>query len=414
MRKGLWALCLLALALPACLPASSPGPRAATEIEIASDFPTTPGPFGGGQDGLALQHAVELAVQRHPTVRGLRIAVRAFDESGGAYPEAKASQVAQEATANPRILGVIGPLNSYAAAFQIPIANAADLPMIGPSTTWDCLTMATTCPVASTPLRPSGHPNFFRLAPPDSTQGAVMAHFALQALGVRRVAVMSDGTIYGHGVAAGFLRALGQGGGIALAYHDFDPSVINYVPWLSEARAAGAQAIYAAGSSRSRTCAVREQAKQVFTSDVFFLGPDGIVTSECLQQAADNLSGQIYGSVAAASPSEGSTAARQLIDMLRRQYPADHQPQPYSISTYDATMILIDAIGRAIDAAGGKVPTRRQVLKALAATHAYAGVAETYSFTAAGDNAGAVISVYQVQHGAWALLRTVPVGEPAP
>jgi branched-chain amino acid transport system substrate-binding protein len=71
--------------------------------------------------------------------------------------------------------------------------------------------------------------------------------------------------------------------------------------------------------------------------------------------------------------------------------------------------ILIDAIGRAIDANGGRVPSRSQVIDAVAGTHDFKGTTGTYSFDVNGDATRPPMSIYQVRNGHWAFNRTVEV-----
>ena len=378
----------------------------APEIAIATDFPVSPGTRDGGI-GRALQDAVQLAVNDHPTVRGFRLRLVPYDYSGGPDLRGKGSQDLQRIVNEPTILGMVGPYESLVAEAEIPIANAAHLVIINASTTEDCLTIPLPdCQTPPASLRPSGPNNYFRLSAPDSQQARTMADFALRTLGVRRIAVFSDGTPYGQRIATLFSTAMAADGGAVVAQRDFDVSTVDFVPWLNEARNAGAEAIYAGGSSDTRTCTVREQMKQVFTTDLYFLGPDGIVTSRCLEQARDNLTDHIYGTLSIATALPASPTAAQVVARLQKAYPDDHQPAPYSLATYDAAWLLVDAIGRAVDAAGGKVPTRSQVLDAVAQTKDFAGATGTYSLTPTGDPQGGGVSVYQVVRGEWEQVST--------
>jgi branched-chain amino acid transport system substrate-binding protein len=67
----------------------------------------------------------------------------------------------------------------------------------------------------------------------------------------------------------------------------------------------------------------------------------------------------------------------------------------FSLPAYDATRLLIAAIGRAIDDAGGTLPTRDQVLKEVSQTADYRGAMGTMSFDARGDTSLRVITAYQ-------------------
>jgi branched-chain amino acid transport system substrate-binding protein len=67
----------------------------------------------------------------------------------------------------------------------------------------------------------------------------------------------------------------------------------------------------------------------------------------------------------------------------------------YSAQAYDAANIILAAIGRAIDDAGGNMPTRDQVTAQVAKTQNYKGVIGTTSFDANGDTSLKIITIYK-------------------
>jgi len=72
-----------------------------------------------------------------------------------------------------------------------------------------------------------------------------------------------------------------------------------------------------------------------------------------------------------------------------------HEVGTFSLAAYDATRLLIAAIGRAIDDAGGALPTRDQVLKQVSGTRDYHGAMGTMSFDSRGDTNLKLITAYQ-------------------
>jgi branched-chain amino acid transport system substrate-binding protein len=74
----------------------------------------------------------------------------------------------------------------------------------------------------------------------------------------------------------------------------------------------------------------------------------------------------------------------------------------------DCAQILIDAIDRAIAGNGGKVPTREQVLRAVAATKDFKGLTGTFSFDANEDAIKPAVSFYNVQGGSWTFWQNAP------
>ena len=74
-------------------------------------------------------------------------------------------------------------------------------------------------------------------------------------------------------------------------------------------------------------------------------------------------------------------------------------------AAYDYAMILIDAIKSAVAANNGLIPSRQQVLDAVAQTSAHEGATGTYAFDANGDAKVPLMSIYQVKNGQWAFVQ---------
>ena len=55
---------------------------------------------------------------------------------------------------------------------------------------------------------------------------------------------------------------------------------------------------------------------------------------------------------------------------------------------------------------GGKPPTRREVLDAVAATRDFVGATGTFTFLPSGDAAHGAVSVYRLQNGAWTFWQS--------
>src|SRR5262245_40258903 len=180
-----------------CSPAMPPA-NPADVLSIASDFPLS-GNFGAG----SLSEAVAFAVAQASSVGRYHLAVRSFDDSLAGYPEpVKGAQNVKRMLQDPSVVGMVGPLNSPVAAQEIPTASAGQLPMIAPTTTFNCLTLKLVG--CQPPPRPGGRNNFFRIAAPDASQGAAMADYALKVLRLTRVAVLGDGHTYGSSLVSGF------------------------------------------------------------------------------------------------------------------------------------------------------------------------------------------------------------------
>jgi branched-chain amino acid transport system substrate-binding protein len=397
--KELAVLAICGLLGAACQP-ESPSIGSGGDIIIASDLPTSGGEEA--QDAVQLQRAIKLAIDQHPSIGRFKLTYRPMDDAvaGVANPQ-KGVQNVKRMIEDASVLGMIGPYGSQLAFAEIPVTNANDLVMLSPSNTWDCLTRAAPyCDPQPDSLRPTGRNNYFRIAAPDALQGAAMAGFAVRGLGVRRVAAFTEHPGSMGPVIDSFTAILERVGGELVLRQDLQPRTTDFTAFLSAAKARGAEAIYVVGLSAERICVARAMMKGIFPDDPYFLGFDSMADNQCIRDAADNANNRIYATISTFNPTQSrEPAVKQVVDAYRKAYPKSADTALYTFAGYDCAMILIDAIKRAIDANSGRIPTRRQVVEAVAHTRQSKGVTGTYSFDTFGDAVPPMMSVYRVDNG---------------
>ena len=205
---GRWALALLAgLAITVAACGGGGGGGNLGTVTIGPDEPVRIRSllFSGGALGEDERYGVELAVRDFFRVHGHEIELgEPLDDQ--CSPEGGRSG-AEQALANPQVLGVIGTSCSAAAVAASPLVSAAGAVMVSPSTTSPALTSDLMGNVGS-----DYHPGYFRVSNNDVHQARAVAEFAYNALGLRRTAVIHDGDPYTSALARAFsanFRALG-------------------------------------------------------------------------------------------------------------------------------------------------------------------------------------------------------------
>jgi branched-chain amino acid transport system substrate-binding protein len=379
------------------------------EIIIASNFPTSGADRASGRPAEA---GVAFALQENPTIKGFKLTHKPYDDAvNGVHDPQKGAQNFTDMVGNSKILGVVGPFNSNVARATIPVANRASLVMISPSNTNECLTQTFSyCDPQPSALRPTGKNNYFRIAAPDTVQGPAMADFAIDQLKATKIAIWSDNETFGKGVADNFGKRVQAKNAQVVVRQDFDwKSTNDFRPFLQRAKDAGAQAIYAGATSATKGCIPRAQMKSIFTTDIPYLGPDGIGDTQCIKDAGDNANANLYFTNAAAEAAQ-DPANKDTIEKFKKAFSAKEDLGAYTFPGYDCARILIDAIGRAIDTAGGKMPTREQVVQAVQDTKALKLSTGTYSFDKNGDPTSATMAFYQYKGGDWSFVKQFSVG----
>ena len=410
--RGLAVLIIAAFVAFACGGTSS-GSGSKGEIDIASSLPVS---GADASSGLPTQQGANFAVTRAATVRGYTLKFVPFDDAvNGVHDAQKGVQNIQAMLSNSKVMGMVGPFNSNVARAEIPVANAAPLAMISPSNTNECLTQSLAyCQAANgfTPqsLRPSTINNYFRVAAPDTFQGPAMADFALHAgplpagLGITKVAVWDDEETFGQGVANNFAKEFSAKGGTVVDRKSYDPKAKkDFKDFLASAKDKGAQGIYLGATSATGGCIARGQMAGLFNPDIYYLGPDGIGDAQCLKDSGSMATGNMFATQGVSDATQNPAAA-SIVAAYEAAYPGSSNVGAYTFAGYDCAAILIDAIGRAIDANSGNSPTRAQVIKALSSTASFKGLTGTYTFDANGDPTHPTLQLQQVKSGAWTFV----------
>ena len=364
-----------------------------------------------GSQGQPILKGVRFAVDKAGgSIKGYTIQVADYDDAvNGTHDPAKGAQNVTAMAGDPKVVAFVGPLNSSVAKNEIPIAADAHLAMVSPANTGVCLTKDqpdsrfpynAECGGLAAQLRKGNPNNYFRTVTTDDYQGPAMADFFLQALKLTKVAVASDNQTYGKGISDSFSAEFkAKGGTLVGTRFDYDQQNTNdFKPWLTAAKAAGAQGIYVGGVTSTKVCIVRAQMQGIFDVSTPFGGGDGIVQDgECVM-AAGAMSPNVYSSIAAVDPTH-VPSAKATIDAYKKANPGPNDYTAYSIVAADAAGIEIAAIGRVIDANGGTLPSdptkvREAIRAEIAKTKNYQGALGSTSFDANGDTNIKIISIY--------------------
>jgi branched-chain amino acid transport system substrate-binding protein len=421
------AACAVLIISSACA-MGGPGPSAPNPLHIGVDLPLT-GPEGPA--GVPALNGVQFYVQQHPRLDGFDVSIVSADDAGGGTPSPQLGAAnVQRFIADPALVAVIGPFDSTVARAEIPVANAAALGLVSPASSSTCLTRDEFLPAGLNPLRtpiackdaglasaselrPAHVNNFFRLAPADVLQGPAAADYAFKNLHILRAAVVSDHEAYGQAMAAAFTSRFEKLGGSIVGSLDFDPNKdSDATAFLKSMKADGAQAVYFGGDTAGKGCLIRAQMQGIFDAGEVtpYLGSDGIAEDPaCIQDAGGNAAG-IFATVPGVDPGS-QPGASETLAAFRLAFGETADYGRYTLIAYDATALLYAAIDRAINASGGRLPVRGNVVSQLSVTSGFAGATGTIGFDAFGDTSQRVVSLYEPVSGAtpaaWKLAGSI-------
>ena len=413
MTRAAVIILIAAMTLAGCTLGGDGAPHVVGTVKLGADLPLS---GDDAPDGIPVKNAIELAIKQAGLVCGAAAhrdacvhleAVIEDDVSQGIHDAAKGAQNVQRLAADGRVIGMVGPLYDSLAKSELPVANPAQLAMVSPAVTDECLTQEPAdghCGGLAARLRPGGGNTFFRVVTTQLDEGAAGADLAFRTLGKRQAFVMNDQSAFGQAVARAFADRFARDGGTVIDPSDlgaFDPGQPPaFGTRVDRARASGADVVYFAGSAILAAAALRrEMAARM--PQVPLIGTDRLANSQFAKAAGASARGCYYTVVGPFPPQihEAVSVSRAY----RQAYGGDLAPA--SLAAFDATTLLIDALRRAIDDAGGKLPSRLDVLREVAKTTNYAGAMGMMSFDSHGDTSLKLVTVYQ-----W-LAATEPSGQ---
>jgi len=358
-------------------------------------------------------NAIKMAIaERDGKAGDINIEYEVLDDAtaqAGQWDAAKCAENAQSAAQDEEIVGWIGPFNSGCAAVEIPILNEASLAMISPANTYTGLTKPTPDPSEPEKYYPTGERNYARVIVTDVQQGQAAATF-LDDEGFETVYVLDDRETYGKGVADEFQKAAENLGMEILGREGIDGSAPNYRSLMNKIAEEDPDAIYFGGIIENNAAQLVKDkvGAGMSNEDVAFIGPDGIFVDTFLSQGGDAVEGA-YVTFGGIPPQELGEKGQEFIDAYNENY--DDVVQPYTAYAYEAANVMLDAIEKASEDAGGEVPDRQAVVEQVLATEDYEGVLGTWSFDEAGDTTLTKLSVQSVEGGDWHLERVLDISE---
>jgi branched-chain amino acid transport system substrate-binding protein len=307
-------------------------------------------------------------------IGGKKVKFELVAEDDAADP--KQGTAAAQKLCDSKVAGVVGHLNSGTTIPASKIYNDCGIPMV---------TGAATNPNLTKP----GYKTTYRIIANDNALGAGLAFYAADALKLKRVAIIDDRTAYGQGVAEVFKKTA-MAKGMAIVDEQFTTDkATDFMAILTAVKSKNPDAIFFGGMDPQGGPMLR-QMEQLGMSNVKYFGGDGICTSELAKLAAG---AKTISNVVCA---EGGASLAKMPggESWRKRYDAKYpgQFQVYSPYTYDATLVLVDAMKRA-NSTDPKV-YNPELIKAN-----FKGVTTTIAFESNGELKNPAITLYVYKDG---------------
>jgi len=329
MKLRTWLVPVAALALVTALLAigCSGGGSAKTDEIVIGVFGSLTGSdatFGQSTKAGVEVALKELADHAQGKVGGLPVRVVSEDDQGKSE---EAATVVQKLINQDQVVCVIGEVASSRSLAAGPICQAAGVPMISPSSTNPKVTQV--------------GDYVFRMCFLDDFQGQTMARFALQNLGLKKVAILKDvKSDYSVGLAQYFTDAFTAGGGKIVAEQAYQAGEQDFSAYLTAIKAKKPDAIFIPGYYTEVGLIARKARELGIT--VPLLGGDGWESEKLLEIGGESLNGAYYSNHWALDKPD--TLLQGFLAAYRAQFKSD--PDAIGGLAYDAAKVLFASMNK--------------------------------------------------------------------
>jgi branched-chain amino acid transport system substrate-binding protein len=364
------AILVLGVLTAAVLPFA--GAQSKVTIKIATQSPLS-GELAGLGEGIKL--GAELAMDRlKGTVEkgGFKLELVPFDDQ--ARPDVGVAN-AKAIVADPDVLLVIGHLNSGVALPASEIYREAGLAMVSPANTSPLIT-------------DRGLANVTRVCGRDDVEAEMAARFARDVLKARSAYVVHSRNPYGQWVAE-FFQEAAKGLGVQIVGFEGSDEPTGREAILTAIEAKSPDVVYFGGEYPEGAPFFRQAREKGIRAR--FMGPDGLDSAELLRLGGEAVVGMYVTTVTGGA--RDYPKAREFAEEYRKR--AGKDPGPFAAQAYDATAVGLKALEAAIKDAGGKLPGRDAVSKAVRRVK-HAGITGYLEFDDRGDPKKATYLIYQV------------------
>jgi len=342
--------------------------------------------------GVAGAHSGDLASYGLPSVNAAKLVVERINASGGidgkqvellieddvCKPEVATNTATKLVSDGVHL--VIGHICSGATKAALPIYKNAGVVVMSPSATNPELTQS------------GDYPNFFRTIASDDAQARTEVDFALNVLGLSKIAVIHDKGDYGKGLAEFAKTFLEQSGKAEVTlFEGVTPGAVDYSAVVQKIKRSGAEAVIFGGyhpeASKIITQMRKKRLKTIFISD------DGVKDDTFIKVA-----GKYAEGVYATGPKDTSSnpLSKQAVEEHKSAFGTD--PGAFYENAYAAALALLNAVDNANS-------TDMEAIRTALQNNDTETPVGTIRFDKMGDAQGVGFAMYQVKDGKYVEVK---------
>jgi branched-chain amino acid transport system substrate-binding protein len=342
--------------------------------------------------GVAGAHSGDLASYGLPSVNAAKLVIDKVNANGGingkmvellveddvCKPEV-ATNTATKLVSD-KVDVVLGHICSGATIAAMPIYKDAGVLVMSPSATSDELTYS------------GNYPNFFRTIAPNAAQSPAMVDFAIDKLGLTKLAIIHDKGDYGKPLAEGAKAYVEKTGkGEVVLFEGITPGAMDYGAIVNKIKQSGADVVVFGGYHPEASKIVTLMKKRRF--DIKFVSDDGVKDDTFIKVAGEAAEG-----VYAAGPQDNSQNAMAIAAKEEHKKVFGTDAGAFFEGAYAAAVAMLNAIEKAGS-------TDLAALTAVLRSEKVATPVGEISFDENGDAIGVGFSMYVVENGQYVVAQ---------
>jgi branched-chain amino acid transport system substrate-binding protein len=285
-------------------------------------------------DGASAKNAVELGlkdVNDAGGIKGRKVQLIIYDDR---FKTEEAVAIANKLIEKDKVVGVVSGSYSGPTRVTAPIFQKAGIPMVAgyavhPDVTWD-------------PKQKKPNDFIFRNGFLAEIEGAAAAEFAVKNLKAKKIALIFMDNDFGRSISSGFAERAEKLGATILTKQMYKfPGEKDFRPFLTRIKEGNPDLIFAAGYYNEAASMVRQSKELGMTSQI--MGEEGFDSPKFLEIAGPAAEGVIIATNL--DRDDPRPVVQNFLKNYRNVYKED--ADMVGASSYDAFMVLVDAIRRA-------------------------------------------------------------------
>lgn len=291
----------------------------------------------------------EAATFGDSTKKGLSLAVDEWNAKGGVLGKqiklvfaddkgdpAEGATVYTKLIQQDKVTAIVGTVMSKVTLAGAPIAQAAKVPMISPTSTNEKVTQV--------------GDYIFRACFIDPFQGTVGAKFAFEDLKAKKAGVIFDvGNDYAKGLAENFKKGFEALGGNVVAYEGHPSGTTDFKAQLTKILAGKPEVIYCSDYYNDDALIAKQARELGYKGPI--VGGDGWDSADLVKIGGDAVNNCFFTNHYA--PDATTDAVKTFVSGYNAKYSAT--PDALAALAYDAGNIMLNAIAKANSADGAKI-----------------------------------------------------------